>query len=337
VFGTASTAEKRRFAERLGADHTIDYESMDFRDIVAERTEAGVEIVFDGVGGETFDRSIDAARPFGRVVTLGNAGGTDATPDAGRLRAESVHVVGYHLSRAVERFPGRVHRAAAEVFGLPDAGGLEFVVGRRFDLSEAGAAHAHIESRESHGKVLLVPRFHRESRRGPAVPDPGRRRTAQLSGRPVQGSGMTIVVAVDGTELDDPAVATGYDLARAYGVTLHVLHVVPEEEFEAHLDEIQSLDREADYSLTQEENSARRLARDLVEGSLDDWDPDTVEPMGRVGDPTEEVLAAADELDARHVVVGGRRRSPVGKALFGSTTQEVLLESDRPVITVMRD
>ena len=59
--------------------------------------------------------------------------------------------------------------------------------------------------------------------------------------------------------------------------------------------------------------------------------------MGRVGDPTEEVLAVAAELDARYVVVGGRRRSPVGKALFGSTTQEVLLESDRPVVTVMRD
>jgi NADPH2:quinone reductase len=157
VFGTASTAEKRRFAERLGADHTIDYESTDFRETVEAHTEEGVDLVLDGVGGETFDRSLDAVRPFGRVVTLGSAGGTDATPDTGRLRSESAHVVGYHLSRAVDRFPGRVHRAAAEVFGLHDAGGLEFVVGERFDLAEAGAAHAHVEGRESHGKVVLVP------------------------------------------------------------------------------------------------------------------------------------------------------------------------------------
>lgn len=149
--------------------------------------------------------------------------------------------------------------------------------------------------------------------------------------------GMSIVVAVDGTELDDPTVATGYDLAEAYGDTLRVLHVIPEEEFEAHLEEIQALDREADHSLTQEENSAARLARDVVEESLEEYDPQVVEPMGRVGDPTEEVLAVARELDARYVVIGGRRRSPVGKALFGSTTQEVLLESDRPVVTVMRD
>lgn len=148
---------------------------------------------------------------------------------------------------------------------------------------------------------------------------------------------MSIVAAVDGGTLDDPAVATGYDLAEAYGETLYLLHVVPEEEFEAHLEEIQELDREADYSLTQEENSARRLARDVLEGSLDEYDPEAIESLGRVGDPTEEVLAAARELDARYVVIGGRRRSPVGKALFGSTTQEVLLESDRPVVTVMRD
>ena len=157
VFGTASTAEKRRFAERLGADHTVDYGSEDFREVVAAHTDEGVDLVLDGVGGRTFDRSLDAVRPFGRVVTLGSAGGSDATPDAGRLRARSVHVVGYHLSRAVETAPERVHRAAAEVFGLHEAGGLEFVVGERFDLAEAGSAHAHIEGRESHGKVVLVP------------------------------------------------------------------------------------------------------------------------------------------------------------------------------------
>lgn len=148
---------------------------------------------------------------------------------------------------------------------------------------------------------------------------------------------MSIVAAVDGAVLDDPTVATGYELARAYGGTLYLLHVVPEEEFEAHLEEIQELDRDADYSLTQGENSARRLARDVLEGSIDEYDPEAVEPIGRVGEPTEEILAVAAELDARYVVVGGRRRSPVGKVLFGSTTQSVLLEADRPVVTVMRD
>lgn len=148
---------------------------------------------------------------------------------------------------------------------------------------------------------------------------------------------MAILAAIDGTRRDDPVVGQGYDLARAFDEPLYVLHVVPEEAFEAHLEEIESLDAGADYSLTQEEGSAARLARDVVEASLDSFDPAAVETVGRVGDPADGILDVAGELDARYVVVGGRRRSPVGKAVFGSTTQTVVLESERPVLTVMHD
>lgn len=148
---------------------------------------------------------------------------------------------------------------------------------------------------------------------------------------------MSIVAAVDGTAQDDPTVSTGYDLARAFDSPLYLLHVVPEEEFDAYLSEIESLDAEADYSITQEESSAARLAGEVLDTTLDGYDPEIVETVGRVGDPTEEILRVAREHDARFVVVGGRRRSPVGKAVFGSTTQEVVLEADRPVVTVMWD
>lgn len=148
---------------------------------------------------------------------------------------------------------------------------------------------------------------------------------------------MSIVAAVDGTERTDPVVREAYDLARAFEEPLYVLHVVPEEAFEEHLEEIQSLDEGADYSLSQEESSAARLARDVLEATLESFDAVTVETVGRVGDPTEGILDVARERDARFAVVGGRRRSPVGKAVFGSTTQSVVLESDRPVVTVMYD
>jgi nucleotide-binding universal stress UspA family protein len=55
---------------------------------------------------------------------------------------------------------------------------------------------------------------------------------------------------------------------------------------------------------------------------------------GRVGQPETQVRSLAEEVDARYVVIGGRNQSPVGKAMFGSTTQSILLNSDRPVLTV---
>ncbi|MCU4716679.1 universal stress protein [Halapricum hydrolyticum] len=57
----------------------------------------------------------------------------------------------------------------------------------------------------------------------------------------------------------------------------------------------------------------------------------TVEQSSRVGDPAIEILAAADEIDADQIVLGGRKRSPVGAILFGSVSQSVITDADRPV------
>lgn len=56
----------------------------------------------------------------------------------------------------------------------------------------------------------------------------------------------------------------------------------------------------------------------------------------RSGDPAEEILRAARDEDADQIVLGGRRRSPVGKAVFGSVVQDVILDADRPVLTINR-
>jgi len=58
----------------------------------------------------------------------------------------------------------------------------------------------------------------------------------------------------------------------------------------------------------------------------------TVKPMARSGDPATEILAAATDIGADMVLLGGRKRSPLGSALFGSVSQEVMLDADRPVV-----
>ena len=59
--------------------------------------------------------------------------------------------------------------------------------------------------------------------------------------------------------------------------------------------------------------------------------------VGQVGEPTEEIIAEAERRGPRYLVIGGRRRTPVGKAVFGSTTQSILLNAELPVMTVMRE
>ncbi|WP_345782540.1 universal stress protein [Halostagnicola sp. A-GB9-2] len=60
------------------------------------------------------------------------------------------------------------------------------------------------------------------------------------------------------------------------------------------------------------------------------------EAHGRHGNPAEEIIEFANETDAHYIVIGGRKRSPVGKALFGSVTQSVLLDATQPVVAAMQ-
>lgn len=162
---------------------------------------------------------------------------------------------------------------------------------------------------------------------------------------------MSILVATDGETIPSEPVRIGYDLARTYGTDLVVLHVMPDDVFAEFQESAAGRDRTISlagrlsyggssgsgqrYSVENGERNAAKVAREVVEGSLGEYDDVTFQ--GRVGEPVAELLAEADRQDAQYVVVGGRKRSPAGKALFGSKTQSILLSSERPVVTVMID
>jgi NADPH2:quinone reductase len=157
IFGTASTEEKLRRAADLGCDHPINYEAEDFVAAVEAETDHGVDLVLDGVGGETTARSLDALSYFGRLVVYGAASGSP-----GRLRTDNVlfgnyRVVGYHLGRALQLRPMEVLSAVPELSELLASGDLAVQFDRAFDLADAAAAHEYIESRQSIGKVVITP------------------------------------------------------------------------------------------------------------------------------------------------------------------------------------
>ena len=140
---------------------------------------------------------------------------------------------------------------------------------------------------------------------------------------------MTIVAAVDRLSDARPVLEEADRLAHAFGSPLHVLHVHGQYEsteairHEAARQSGKPIDVEQGAEFAVEK--ARELAAPVV---------DRFTPVGRTGFPAREIVHYAAAVDADFVVVGGRKRSPVGKVLFGSVTQSVLLGADRPVVTV---
>ncbi|KAB1194738.1 zinc-binding dehydrogenase [Haloferax sp. MBLA0076] len=158
TFGTASTEAKLDLATDLGLDHPIQYTDEDFRETIADETDGeGLDLVLDGVGGETFQHSLDALSDFGRVVTYGAASGEVAKADTTRLLFENKSVIGFHLGNAMRKRPESVLGAVPELSELLVAGELDVIVGESFPLEDAAAAHQYIEDRKSTGKVVLEP------------------------------------------------------------------------------------------------------------------------------------------------------------------------------------
>ena len=156
MFGTASTRETLETAAELGCDHTINYTEEDFVAVAEEETDDGLDLVLDGVGGETTGRSLDALREFGRMVSYGAASGEPGRPPTDKLLFGNKRVVGYPLGRAIGRQPERVFGAVPELTEMLAEGAL-VQVGHEFDLADAAEAHEFIEARKSSGKVVLVP------------------------------------------------------------------------------------------------------------------------------------------------------------------------------------
>ncbi|MFW5938484.1 MAG: universal stress protein, partial [Halanaeroarchaeum sp.] len=81
-------------------------------------------------------------------------------------------------------------------------------------------------------------------------------------------------------------------------------------------------------------NDILEIAEDIAQEVIDESSVDDATPVGLLGDPAEEVANYAADNDARYLVIAGRKRSPVGKALFGSVVQSVMLDSDVPVVSL---
>src|SRR5215207_5144085 len=158
VIGTAGTEEKAALAKAAGADEVIVYTQQDFESEVKRLTDGkGVNVVYDSVGKDTFDKSLKCLVPRGYLVLFGQSSGPVPPLDpqvlasGGSLFLTRPTLVHYATTRE------ELLQRSDEVLGWVASGKLDIRVDRTYPLAEAGRAHQALAGRETTGKVLLKP------------------------------------------------------------------------------------------------------------------------------------------------------------------------------------
>ena len=148
VFTTVGSAEKAKRAKELGADETILYRETDFLPAVRSLTgKRGVDVVFEHIGAETFDRSLKSLARGGRLVTCGATSGSQTTININLIFFKLLSILGSTMGSVAE---------LPEVMKHVEAGRLRPVVDRVLPIARIAEGHQILEKREAFGKVVLT-------------------------------------------------------------------------------------------------------------------------------------------------------------------------------------
>jgi NADPH2:quinone reductase len=158
VFGTVSTEEKARRAREAGAEEVILYTRSDFAAEVRRLTAGrGVQVVYESVGRTTFDKSLDCLATRGFLVLFGQSSGAVPPVDPQILNQKgSLYLTRPTLAHYIASREDLLERAGA-VLGWVREGSLKLAIDRELPLSQAAEAHRLLESRQTSGKLLLIP------------------------------------------------------------------------------------------------------------------------------------------------------------------------------------
>ena len=156
VIGTVGSPAKVEIARAAGAEAVFLHRDADWVDAVRRVADGkGVQLAIDGIGGETFTRTLGAVRPFGVVASLGQP--------AGPIAPIAVEALGYPRAIAVARpsvlayaNDSQLYREGADALFAALADGLAVAVGAEYPLHEAARAHADLEAGRTTGSVLLT-------------------------------------------------------------------------------------------------------------------------------------------------------------------------------------
>jgi NADPH2:quinone reductase len=158
IIGTAGSDEKCRLARDAGCTHVINYKTEDFVKRTKELTNgAGVDVVYDGVGKDTYPASLDCLKPLGLFVSFGNASGAVQNfnlldlMNKGSLYATRPTLQTYVAKRA------DLLANANELFDVVGKGLVKIAVNHTYPLKDAAQAHRDLEGRKTTGSIVLLP------------------------------------------------------------------------------------------------------------------------------------------------------------------------------------
>jgi NADPH2:quinone reductase len=158
VIGTVGSDEKIEAARSAGCQHVINYRSGNFVEAVKAITGgAGVDVVYDSIGNDTFPGSLDCLKHFGMWVSFGQSSGlpppfqTSLLQSKGSLFATRPTINNYLAKRAA------LESAAANLFAVLKAGTVTISIGQEFALKDAADAHRALEARQTVGTTVLIP------------------------------------------------------------------------------------------------------------------------------------------------------------------------------------
>lgn len=158
VIGTAGNADKAKLAREVGADDVILYNEQDFETETKRLTDdAGVHVVYDGVGKSTFEKDLNVLRPRGYLVLFGGSSGPVPPFDLIQLSQKgSLYLTRPTLHHYIHT-RAELEQRAGDVMKMITAGELKLRIHATYPLEEAQQAHRDLEGRKTSGKLLLVP------------------------------------------------------------------------------------------------------------------------------------------------------------------------------------
>ncbi|HLS18128.1 MAG TPA: quinone oxidoreductase [Paenalcaligenes sp.] len=157
LIGTSSTPEKMQLAKEHGAWEMINYTQEDVAKRVHELTDGELlPVVYDSVGQDTWETSLDCLRPRGLMVSFGNASGPVSGVNLGILAAKGSLYVTRPILGTYVADPAVMRRSAKELFDLVVAGQIKINIGQRYRLEEVAQAHEALVTRQTTGATIFT-------------------------------------------------------------------------------------------------------------------------------------------------------------------------------------